>query len=234
MQRSSTFETGVNGVAFDVADPGSPDQFQAITGGGNAVYSTDHPHSPVLGVKWPNTITIQHIDWTGLGSLTGNVWARFYIWVDALPGDNNWYPFNFRTSANAAGGSIRVLTTGKLQMRDSANSQIGVDSSVSLATGQLVRIEVRQNTGAGEMEYWLYNTADSSTADDTGSATGASLGANTDRANFGHNVANPAAGVTSWWDDLAVSDVAKIGAYALTVSGTVRENYVRHSRRTSW
>lgn len=232
MQKSNGFETGTNGNPMTGVEPGDPDSFNAISGI-PPDYSNEHPNSGVLGVKYTALTSAQHYDWTGLGTVTGNMWGRIYLYLTALPSDNNFYPINFRTVANTSGAALRVLATGIIQMRDSTNSQIGGDGSIAVATNQMVRLEVRQNTGAGEFEYWLYNTATSSTATESQSVSGASLGADTGRINFGHNVAGVAAGLTSWWDDAAVSDVAKIGPVSVA-AGAINRFRVRRSRATSW
>lgn len=232
MNLSSDFETGVDGNTLETTDAGSPDAFNATTGP-FAFYSTEHPHSGLLGVKY-DVASVHHFDWSGLGALTGDVWCRAYLYLASLPPDNNFYPINFRTSANSSSGIIRVLASGIIQMRDSTNSQIGVDGSIPVATGQLVRIEARINTGADQMEYWLYNTADSEVEDDHGSVSAAITASDIDRIHFGQNVAGSPAGYTHWWDDVAVSDIGKIGP-TVTPAGDAGPTLIRvFANRQNW
>jgi hypothetical protein len=212
--RSTNLETGVNGADVSTLDPGSPDSFNAITATAPK-YTNARSHSSSLSLFWSAQANVQHVDWTGLGGGTSDSWYRFYLNLPSLPSDNNYYPFQVRTAADSASAILRILSTGIIQMRDSTNSQIGSDGSIAVATNQWIRLEVRvrSSTTVGQMEWWLYNTTDAGIGShtDTQSVSGVTLGANSDRVNFGTNVAAPAAGITHYFDDLAVSLNQQIG-----------------------
>ena len=229
----NTLETGVSGNDVTTSDPGSPDSFNAISATAPK-YTNVQKHSGNLSMVYTSIVNVQISTFTGFGSLTGNVYSRFYLYLPSLPSDNNYYPVAIRTAVDSASAILRILSTGIIQMRDASNSQIGSDGLVAVATGQWVRLETRvlSSTTVGQMEYRLYNSADSTTITDTGSASGAVLGANSDRAAFGTNVSAPVAGITHYFDDLAISSTGWIGPYGATlVSDTP---FVPSGRGASW
>lgn len=219
---STNLETGVNGANVDPADAGSPDHFDAVSGI-PPVYTNVQKHSGNLSMRWSSLTTVQLVQWTGLGSITGDYYVRFYLFLPSLPPDNNCYPINVRTSADANCALLRILSTGIIQGRDASNSSAGIDGTVAVATNQWVRIEwrVRAGTGGtGLMTWQLFNSADSTTVTDSGSATGLTLGANIDRVSFGLLVTAPAAGMTIYFDDLADGTTGWLGP--VTSSSTAK------------
>jgi hypothetical protein len=92
-----------------------------------------------------------------------------------------------------------------------------LNGAVAVGTNKWVRIEIRCRTTAatttGELDWWLYNTADATNitaSDETKSATGLNLATNVDEVRFGQ-VTNPIASYTTYFDDMAVSTTGKIG-----------------------
>jgi hypothetical protein len=92
-----------------------------------------------------------------------------------------------------------------------------LNGTVAVGTNKWVRIEIRCKTTAatttGELDWWLYNTADATTitaSDETKSATALNLATNVDEVRFGQ-VTNPIASYTTFHDDMAVSTTGKIG-----------------------
>lgn len=219
---SNTFEGGTNGVAIDTGNAGgaSGDAFQGVTEG--------DPQSPFFSnVQARGTLSCRYtytstpvgphfVSWTGLGSLTTAVYLRTYIYLPSLPSDNNFYPIGIRTNADASSAIIRILADGTIQGRDAGNSGIS-SGTIPIATGQWTRLEVRviSSTTVGELEWRLYNSADSVSITDTQNATGAVLGADTSRTNFGQTTANPAQPFTVYFDDLRVSTTGWIGPTAV-------------------
>lgn len=213
----NSFNGGTNGVVIDTSNSGgaSGDIF-TVAPSIECIFTNVLTHSSPMAMRIVNpTGTAKVVGWDNLGSITGNVYVRFYLNMPALSADNNFYPLGIRTQADAASGALRILSSGNggvLQMRDASNTQIGSDSAVGVASGQWVRLEcrIKSSTTVGEMEYRLFNSPESTVADATGSASGAVLGADTGRTNFGINTATPAS-FTAYFDDLAVSSVDWIG-----------------------
>lgn len=225
---ANTLEGGTDGVEITSANSasGSGDAFDDTTGSveGSPYFSSAQARD-TLSMRFNYTSApggTLFAQWSGLGSLTGNVYFRLYMYIPSLV-DNNLYPLGVRTSANASSAILRILSSGLIQGRDAGNSGIS-EGTVAVATGQWVRIEMRviSSTTVGELEWRLYNTADAAAGsyDDTANATAAVLGANTDIANFGLNVTAPASPYTVYFDDLAVSTDDWIGP-SVTPSGRV-------------
>lgn len=231
---SNTLSNGVDGVDVATSDPGSPNSFQLVTAT-PPKYTNVQFHSSPLSMRWLNVVASHWCAFQSLGSLTSDVYTRVYLFLPSLPSDNNFYPIAFRTNADASCAILRILSTGIIQMRNAANSQIGNDSLVPVATNQWVRIETRVKASAtvGEMEWRLYNSADSLTYTDTSKTiAGAVLGANLDAINFGTNVTFPAAGITFYFDDLAVSTTDWVGP-SIVSSGFIPRPR-RRSNSVSW
>lgn len=216
---ANTLEGGTNGVEITSANSGSGsgDAFDATTSGveGSPYFSNAQARN-TLSMRFTYSTApggTLFARWDALGSITTVVYTRFYLYIPAALPDNNFYPLSIRTAADATSGIIRILATGLIQARDSTNTGIS-EGTVSVATGQWIRIETRviSSTTVGELEWRLYNSADSATITDTANATGAVLGANTDRTNWGINVTAPASPFTVYFDDLAVSTAGWIGA----------------------
>lgn len=218
--RSNTiYEGGVDGAIFDTFGNSPPDTTFDLGAGVECLYTTVQAHSGTRSIRWvaPNPTGVAQTGWSGFGSLTSNVWQRFYMFLPALPADNNFYPAAFRTGADTFCAGLRILSSGSggiVTGRDASNSSAGCDGSVAVATGQWVRIEWRVLPGVGgtgTMNWRLFNDADSTTASDSNGSTGLTLGANINRNNVGFNVAVPAAGLTVYFDDIAVSTEGWIG-----------------------
>jgi len=130
--------------------------------------------------------------------------------MPSLPADNNFYPLNFRTSADASSMIIRILADGSVSVRDSSNTGIATIAG-PVATGQWTRYETRHSTGAGTVELRYYASADSTVITDTTTQVAVTFGANTDRVNLGTNTATSADGFTAYFDDFAVSTTVWLG-----------------------
>lgn len=234
MYRECGLEGGVAGNPVLTSDPGSPDQFNASSGT-SPLYTATHPHAGNLCMTWPNETTLSIVAFRALGTLTGDVWSRFYLYLPSLPADDNFHPINYRNTIDQSDCSLKILSSGLIQMRDSTDTQVGSTGSTAVATGQWIRIETRSNVTTGAIEYWLYNSPEATSHSDTGSVSGATIGANISRVNFGTALVGVAAGITSFWDDVAVSDVSKIGPKPLPpATSQPTDMHVLDSRGTSW
>ena len=227
---SNNLDLGVDGVDVTSGDPGSPDSFNAVTG--TPPKYTNVQARDTLSMRWVAQNNVQFCQFTGLGSITTNVYVRTYMYLPALPGDNNFYPLNFRTSADVSCAILRILADGTIQGRTADNSNAFAEGTISVATNQWVRLEWRvlPSTTAGTMEWRLYNNADSSTASDSASNAGIVLGANIDRHSIGLTTAGVAAGLTVYYDDIAVSSTGWIGPSAVVAEK--QTSY--YSRGRSW
>lgn len=233
MVRSNTLEQGVDGNDVTTLDAGSPDSFNAIS----AVppkYTNVQKHSGALSMRWVTQIGPQFCQYTPLGGITTDGWMRAYMFMPALPSDNNFYPLAFRTAADASCAILRILTTGVVQGRTADNSNAFAEGTVACATNQWIRLEWRvlPSVTAGTMEWRLYNSADSSSPSDSASATGLVLGADLGSASYGLHTATVAAGMTVYYDDVDYSDVGWIGPTGAGAAPVFTR--ARRSRSGAW
>jgi hypothetical protein len=213
---SNSFDGGTDGVAVSNANSGgvSGDAFDTVTGT-LCLYSSAQAHSGTLGCRIVDATVGQSVNWTGLGSITTDVYFRFYMYLTALPTTNRLYMMRLNNNAAGACGWLRLISgTGVVSMADASQAGFGAEGVVPVALNQWVRIEWRvlPSTTAGSMEWRLYNTADSSTYDDNyGPVTGLVLGANLDQMLFGSQSTFPTTPFTVIYDDVAVSTAGWIG-----------------------
>jgi hypothetical protein len=227
---ANTFESGqADGTAITTANSGGAagDAFSAVTGA--PPFSTAHAKSGSLAMKFDTTATFaqKHVDWTGFGIAADvDVWYRVYLYISANPASGPRL-FCVRKSSPAGNSAfISITTAGKVQGMNAAQSGVAT-GTVSVALNQWVRIEfrVRSSTTIGQIEWWLYNTPDAplGSHDDTASATGLVLGANTDGIMWGPNTVTGPANWVGWLDDPAVSTSGQIGpassSQSVAVSG---------------
>jgi hypothetical protein len=212
----NTFEGGTDGVTVSAANSGgsSGDAFQVVDGTGATFAAAAAMHES-LGWRAVDPSVNQRCQWTGLGSLTSNVYARFYMRMSTAVTTNAMQPFKFRNSAvsNTAGLFIQ-LTTGFMSAMLAAGTEIAASvGSVQVPINQYVRVELRvlPSTTVGEVEWKWWATPDSVGAPtDTVAVTGQVLGNNIDQAIFGLST-NPATPFTIDLDDFAVSTTDWIG-----------------------
>lgn len=128
----------------------------------------------------------------------GPFYARVYVYIASLPSSDSII-LSFRDSANTDQASIRLTTTGTLQVWNEEDvAQIGSDSS-ALSTGQWYRIEL------GVDATTLASTVLTGRVGGVEFATGSANFANgVDRINFGVFRASVNADV--YFDDFAVND----------------------------
>lgn len=230
----NTLEGGSDTTTISAANSGggSGNAFSTVVVGSGVTltYSVTQSHKSVLGMKLvqPATPALTYVDWTGLGSLTGNFYTRFYLYLAALPSATT-YINTVRTSADVGCAFLRInVTTGFIEAANAAQSGIAASTgSVAVATNQWIRIESRivASTTVGQFEWRLFNNADSTVASDTVSVSSQVLGANIDKTRLGQPVA--ATFVTSQtliFDDWEVSTENWIGP-----TGTPRVNMARRA-----
>lgn len=214
---SNTFEGGSNGTAISAANSGgtSGDAWNTITGTA-PVFSTDHAKDGTLSGKWviPSGTKTSSLRWTGFGSLTTDVWGRAYLWISAAP-TTDFRLIAARNNSGSGSAFIGITTAGVLRILNAAQTTVAT-GTVTIATGQWVRVEwrVRSATTNGQVEVWLFNNPDSTTADDHFSTTTAVLAANTDQMEHGVCTNAGQAAYTFYLDGIAASSTAAIGPEA--------------------
>jgi hypothetical protein len=137
--------------------------------------------------------------------------GRTYVWFDRLPtGD-------LRLVRAESGGSLRMsidlMRNGKLRVKDSSNTTIGL-TSAPIVTGAWVRIEWKVDHVSGTIEVRLFNSPNSTTPTSTfTSAAHQAIGSDTDGVQIGRSGTQRFAS-TFWTDDPAVGWTAYLGPAA--------------------
>lgn len=209
------FDGGTDGVQLATTDTGSGDQFQNVSkaADGTINYDSTHVHGGAHSLKITTVLSATtRFGWTGLGSITGNVYSRAYIWADANP-SADWKISNTKTSTATATSQLSVDTTGKLHVLG-VSLTLGIDSVNSIALGQFVRVEWLHNCAGDTYTWWLYNTPDAPLGSHTETKTysaGALLGAHVDEYRYGVASTSAPTNFTCWFDDIAVSTVGQLG-----------------------
>jgi hypothetical protein len=223
----NSLEGGTSGTTLTQAVGGntggaSGNFFDTVTIGASTFLTFDNAqhHSGALSMKVVNAATAAstRVAWTALGAFTTDVWFRFYLFLPALPGTGQPVLCGIRSSAAAAlVAELSITTAGLIRINTAGGTVAGLNGAVAVGTNKWVRIEIRCRTTAatttGELDWWLYNTADATNitaSDETKSATGLNLATNVDEVRFGQ-VTNPIASYTTYFDDMAVSTTGKIG-----------------------
>jgi hypothetical protein len=213
MVSANSFEGGTDGVAISVANSGaaSGDAFTAIVNSPVPTFTTTQFRG-TTAMKIVDAASTTDVEWRW-ASMTATVWSRHYLYLTALPTGATLKIV--RVISDTGGGrcaEFAVGTSGVLVGLNAANAAL-VTGSIAVALNQWVRIETRvfPSTTVGEVEWRLYNVADSSTITDSGSASAAVLAADIEGVRFGEMSGNPTAPYTIYMDDLAVSDVGWIG-----------------------
>jgi hypothetical protein len=226
---NNTFEGGSDGTTITTANSGgaSGDALTITTGAGSVhTFASDRAANGVLSMKIVMPASGQAAtrgDWTGLGSITTNVYYRMYFSQLQAPGPAARYIIGFRENAGSGlSAQVRIQGTSTnniLRVDDKAAAPItALDSTTQLTnTTGWYRIECRilSSTTVGEFEWRLFlpGNEHGTTPDETKNATGQALAANTDSVRTGM-VTNALASETLWFDEIAVSTVNWIGPAA--------------------
>jgi hypothetical protein len=215
---SNNFEGGTQGNTIATTDTGSGDAWSVVSIGASATltYDNTHAHSGTLAAKYVEPATSVNIllEWTGLGSIVTSVYHRIYLYMTAYPAANLWW-LRVNNSAGTTSCQIGMDSSGHMLARNAASGAIAaLAGTVAVALNKWVRLEARcvSSTTVGELEWRLFNTADSTTADETKNATAQVFASDTDRSLMG-TIASPVS-YTWWMDDLAVATDGWIGPLA--------------------
>lgn len=224
---SNSFDGGSAGATIDASNSGGASGNIFSSAIGSAItYSSVQVHSGRFAACGVDLTGTGWLEWDTLGSITSNVYFRWYMYLSAYPTTSHYYPLRLQTTGGASACAfLRVVSdgTGHMSAADSTLSGVGAEGSVAVALNRWVRVEARvlPSATAGQIEWRLYNTPDSQTISDSFNATGLTLGANIDVARWGMPVAPPATPFTFYIDDVAVSTSGWIGTGQTTYVSTV-------------
>lgn len=221
---TNTFDGGSDGVTLTQAITGntggaSGDFFNSVSIGAGVTMQFSRTVTRALRqysmkVVQANPGVASAAKWTGLGSITTDVWTRQYFNVSTVSVAN--LMLAYVTASSASVGYFGFNATAHVIGMDGAGSTIsGLTSTATLSINTWYRLETRcvPSTTAGQMEWWLYDASD--TLIENKSLGSLVLGgANVDQLSFGHGVSaattvfNAGTGYTS---DVAASKVGQIG-----------------------
>lgn len=208
---------GSNGVAVTTSNTSGPNQFDAISGTAPTFDSSAAAHGSTC-LSFTGASTGWAVWLASLSGIAGTaLYNRIYLRLPALP-TVTARVVAILTSANVVCGSIQVITgTGGWRLVNNAGSVVATGTA-TIPTSQWVRIEwsVTNISGTtGDLNAALYLTKDSTTPDDTLSATGTAVGGAAGQVRLGPS--SVAAGNIIQVDDVGVSDTAALGP---VVTGT--------------
>jgi len=221
---SANFEAGTLGATIATTDPGGATPFDVVTVGvGQAlVYGGEHPARGSLSAKVTQTGSgaVSRAGWTTRFGRRLEHTGRVYLYLTALPtGDS--IRFAQITSGGVLVVELQILTTGVVR---AIRSGAFVDTSSTVATGQLIRIEYRivHDTVNGQVEIKLFNSPDSTTPTETAtSPANKDTGAYADAVYFGNN--GGAAAATWWLDEVYAGGTSYPGPAPATTVGQALE-----------
>lgn len=209
-QVTNSFEGGTDTVDISAANSGgaSGDAFNSVPGTTAPKYSaTQAAHGSLSGRFQTVAAGTHYLNWsTAAGTLTDH-YGRVYVYLDIGAATNIGIVRFLEFRAASLACFIRPAGTGRLtELADSAGS-IAATGSTAWAKNQWMRIEwhIVHSTTVGTIDVRVYNTPDSTTIDETVSASGLNLGANATSVRIGvtTSVANwPVSGGFCYMDDL--------------------------------
>lgn len=217
-QLTADFEAGTDGNTITTGDTGSQTAWDTVVTNGSTTikYSTTHAAHGSQSAKFSAvTQSAMYLQWdSAMGATTDN-YGRVYLWRDSLDATNIHYWLSVYDNAANFICRFMISQSGKVAIQNSAGSTIATGTT-TVATGQWTRLEYKivNNASTGILEVKLFNTADSTTADDTVTATGQNTRADTGIVRFGSEQVN-SAGYAYYLDDI----VAGATSYPGPVSG---------------
>ena len=191
-------------TAFDVVTVGTGTTLQ---------FSSTHAAHGTNGLKVAtgSTTTVTYAEWSSLGSQTGTVYFRVYVYFTANPG-TGYRLFNIQNSSGSTTGFLFVNSTGTVYLADSGSTARATTTNTVNLNGW-TRLEgfIVPSTTVGQLSISMYKTMDSVTATETEtSAASFNTGANLAHILFGitGNIANAG---PYWLDDAGVSTAGYLG-----------------------
>lgn len=232
-QVTADFEAGVDGNNITTGDPGSLTAWDNVTTAGSATvkYSSVKVAHGLLSAQFNNvTSSSAWLEWnTSMGTTVDN-YGRIYVYRDSLDTGTRHYWLSMFSSAAAFIGRLYIdETTGTIGIQNSAGA-VAATGAVAVATGRWTRFEYKiiNNTSTGILEVKLFNTADSTSADETVTATGLNTRADTAQLRFG-NEQPPSAGYLYYVDDIVAGAASYPGPAAVTPTVPTQVMVARHA-----
>lgn len=195
---------GASGDAFTIFDNSANPTFPKYLG------AIDHYSNFSLGVV-DIASGVAQCGWDGF-AVTTNLFARWYIYLSALPTGTNCQHMRTRDDVSGTNSITRVTTAGKAQFTIPGGT--AWTGTVNVPTGRWVRFEQRwlPSTTAGEEELkWWGNSESTGPPDDAGIVTNQVLKANIGQVFFGLQGSPPTAPFTLLIAHVAISDDGWIG-----------------------
>ncbi len=237
----NTFEGGTDGVAITNANSGGSSRDALTSVFGATPVFTNVQKRRSMAYRLVDASAATGIRWTGLAGGTNDMWCRTYLYLTAYPTTNPAFILYGQTAANTLAGLVSVETGGHLRSRNFGGAAVGTEGAVLISLNQWVRVEMRLRPGAsptGQIEWRLYNTADSLTISETQNNTGIDCGADIDGFRVGLSGTPPTTPFTAYFDDIGIDTTGWMGPEpggftnsviptvtgALTVGGTLTAN----------
>ncbi len=244
-QCTADFELGTQGNTIATGDTGSANAWNVVTvpgNGGALTYDNTHAYgSRAAKIVTGSPASSSILEWSSgsLGTLSGDIYGRVYLWTAANP-SSNVVSLVIHRSSTVVRCRIKINTAGKIELADSSNI-VQFTSTNSIGLSQWVRLEwhIVLSSTVGHMECKLFNSADSITPTETvgDQTTNLSLGgvsANDVQFVWGSNVSQ-----TAWLDNIIAGATSYPGpataftGFTNTVPPTVIGNLVVGSTVTA-
>lgn len=203
----TTFESGSDGSTIVPTSEG----FDSASG--TCTYTTQTAAHGQYSAKIEPSGNIGYLQWNAGGYLTGDVWGRAYIRIASTPAD--WLHTLTFMDAGSQKASIVFYPDGRVALRNSSLNLDRVTSTSGIwSVMAWIRLEWRINYGTDEFEVWVYATDQDGTTEDTHLIFPTAAGIpKWQFIRFGIN-ASTGHPVNTLWDNLAISQDAKIGPSA--------------------
>jgi hypothetical protein len=213
---TGTFETGVDGNNILTSDGGSANAWDDIEANGTTTlkYSNVQKYQTlamqVVTDATPNTALVSWGEST-LGTSITTIYGRLYLFLPSGHDQNVFVARGFGIGG-ALAWEIIILAAGNILLRDNTGAS-SATGAVNVSMNQWIRIEFKMVSSptVGQLEAKLFNTADSSSPDETiTSAANQNTLTRTDRVRFGVTVQGKASS-TYYFDNILVNDTAYPG-----------------------
>jgi hypothetical protein len=187
--------------------------FNSTSIGGSATLTSDSTHvahgSLAMKATTAAISTVSIAIWAAAMGAQTQVWFRTYLFITANPATTLTPVLFFNTTTQA--GGLQITTGGKLQLID-ANSATILTGTLNVSLNNWFRVEgfIITSATVGQMEYKLFLTPDSATADEV-MTSAAMQNTNTQVVSYRFGTALSSANQTIWHDDIGLSNVGYLG-----------------------
>lgn len=216
---TASFGQGTNGNTIASTDLGNQDAWDTVTIGGTGtfIYDNTHANSGSLAAKVTSTAGKAEGLWsTAFGTQTDH-YGRVYCYFTANPAVAVQL-VRANNGAATLAGLIQVNTTGVVRcVAANATFQAG---TVGITLNQWIRIEyhiIHSTPAGGTVEAKLFNTATSTTPDETITYSNQGTSAQATQISFGNDATNTPGAF--WMDDIVANATAYPGPLANYTKG---------------